>query len=273
MQPTLRARRSLGQHFLRDDNIARKIAAAVAPGPGELILEIGAGEGALTRYLAGRGARLLLAEIDDRAVEPLRAAFPGGGTEVLHADVLTLDLTREAAARGMRLRVAGNIPYNITTPILFHLIDHRAVVQDATLMMQKEVAVRLVAPPGGKEYGILSVLTQLYADVRTLFDVSRNAFVPKPDVTSTVVRLAFLPGPRYPVADEALARAMVRAVFGQRRKTLRNSLRAFLERAGGVLPDPAVLARRPEELSVRELTELANLLHAGGSRPVPPGAR
>lgn len=270
MKPTLRARRSLGQHFLRDDNIARKIASAVAPAPGDLILEIGPGEGALTRHLTGRGARLLLAEIDERAVEVLRAAFPGDDAEVLHGDVLALDLTREAAARQTRLRVAGNIPYNITTPILFHLVDHRAAVRDATLMMQKEVAVRIAAPPGGKEYGILSVLTQLYADVRVLFDVSRNAFVPKPDVTSTVLRLSFLPGPRYPVADEALARAMVRAVFGQRRKTLRNSLRAFLERVGGGLPETPVLTRRPEELSVREFTELANLLHAGGCRPSSP---
>jgi 16S rRNA (adenine1518-N6/adenine1519-N6)-dimethyltransferase len=271
MRHTLQARRSLGQHFLHDDNIARKIAAAVAPAPGDLLLEIGPGEGALTRQLDGRGASLLLVEIDGRAVELLRVSFPAA--EVLHGDVLGLDLAGLAASRGGRLRVAGNIPYNITTPILFHILDHRTAVLDATLMMQKEVAVRLAAPPGGKDYGILSVVLQLHADVRTLFDVSRNAFVPKPDVTSTVVRLAFLPATRYPVADERLTRAMVRAVFGQRRKTLRNSLRAFLERAGGPMPDTPLLGRRPEQLTIGEFADLGNLLHAGGSAAPPPSDR
>jgi 16S rRNA (adenine1518-N6/adenine1519-N6)-dimethyltransferase len=260
---TLQARRSLGQNFLRDDNIARKIAAAVAPAPGDLLLEIGPGEGALTRQLDGRGARLLLAEIDGRAVPILRAGFPQA--EVLHGDVLDLDLGRLSSERGAPLRVAGNIPYNITTPILFHLVEHRKSVTDATLMMQKEVAARLAAPPGGKDYGVLAVLLQMVADVRVLFDVSRNAFVPRPDVTSSVVRVGFLPALRHAVADEALTRAMVRAVFGQRRKTLRNSLRAFLERAGGTMPDTPALALRPEQLTLREFAELSDLLHAGGS--------
>ncbi|MBI4535431.1 MAG: ribosomal RNA small subunit methyltransferase A, partial [Ignavibacteriae bacterium] len=159
-----------------------------------------------------------------------------------------------------RLRVVGNIPYNITSPILFHLLDHRFWVSDILLMVQKEVARRMVAMQRTKDYGILSVLCQFYADVKLLFDVSANAFYPKPKVTSSVVQLVILDAPRYAVSDEEFFRKMVRSIFGKRRKTLRNSLKYFVEEVGGRLPESVDLQRRPEELSIRQLAELSNLV-------------
>lgn len=255
----------MGQHFLRDENIARKIIAAVHTLPEDVILEIGPGEGVLTKYLAGAARRLIAVEIDARAVEILQHMFPPDRVVLLRGDVLETDITRLAreSPPGNRLRVVGNIPYNITSPILFHLLDHRISVVDATLMMQREVARRLVATPGTKEYGILSVFCQLYTEPRLLFDVSPNAFVPKPAVVSSVVHLVMLRAPRFALADEQLFRSMVRSVFGKRRKTLRNALRYFPAAAGVSLPPEFNLQRRAEELSLQELVALGNAL---GSR-------
>lgn len=257
-RPSLRPRKWLGQHFLRDDNIARKIVAAMRPGANDVILEIGPGEGALTRHLAGIPRRLILVELDSRAAAHLREQFAGDAVEVLAADILTINLA--AVAKEARLRVVGNIPYNITTPILFHMLDHRAHVVDAMLMMQKEVAARLVARPRTKAYGILSVLFQLYADVRALFDVAPGAFFPRPRVTSTVVHLTLREHCRVSVSDEDAFRAMVRGVFGKRRKTLRNSLKDVVERVDDL--HDLDLGRRPEELSPEELVALSNMILA-----------
>jgi len=265
---SLRPKKSLGQHFLRDDTIARKIAGAIDPRPDDHMLEIGPGDGALTMHLAGRTASLVVVEIDPRGAEAVREKFDALGVVVREEDILTTDITALAHVTGGLLRVAGNIPYNITSPIVFHLLEHRASLKDITLMMQREVGRRLVAGPRTKEYGILAVTCQLYADVEALFDVSPNAFFPKPRVTSSVVRLSLLPGPRYPLSDEPHFRAMVRAVFGKRRKTLRNSLSYFL---GAPLPEGKTtidLRRRPEELSLAELTQLSNELVA--RRLLPP---
>ncbi len=255
----IRPRKSLGQHFLRDDRIARRIVASMDPRPGELVLEIGPGEGALTRYLAETAARLLLVDIDSRVVERMRAAY-GDRAEVRHQDILEVDprtVVREYAVE--RLRVLGNIPYYITSPIFFHFLDHRDAVQDLTLMLQREVAQRLAAGPGSKTYGITSVLAGLLADVRLLFDVQPGSFYPPPAVTSAVVRVTMLPRPRFAVPDEAFFRTVVRTAFGKRRKTLRNSLRSLEGVDPGVV-DAATLARRPEELSIQEFAELANAL-------------
>ncbi len=260
----LHPKKSLGQNFLRDENIARKIVAAIEPAPGDVIVEVGPGAGALTRVLAPRVERLIAVEIDARAVKLLRELFSGTTVEVRHENFLDTDLECLAEnllkTAGGRMRIVGNIPYNITSPILFHALDHRARVKDITIMMQKEVARRLVASPRTKEYGILSVFTQLFADVRLLFDVSPNAFFPKPKVTSSVVRLGVLETPRFPLRDEQFFRAMVRAIFGKRRKTLRNTLRYFLGEAPFELPGTIDLGRRPEEFSVEELVELGNIL-------------
>ena len=246
--------------------MARKIVDAIAPSAGDTVLEIGPGEGALTRDLAVRAGRLIIVDIDERVIRAMEEIFSDGSVMILHRDVLTLDL-HDLAARYGPIRVVGNIPYNITSPILFHALDHRAAVRDVTLLMQREVARRLVAGPGTKDYGILSIMCQFVADVSVLFDVSPNVFYPRPEVTSSLVRLRILPAPRFPVADEVFFRTMVRGVFGKRRKTLRNSLRYILP---DIPPLPDVdLQRRPEDLTLAELAHLANLLvaaHAGGAR-------
>jgi 16S rRNA (adenine1518-N6/adenine1519-N6)-dimethyltransferase len=261
---SIRPKKSLGQHFLRDGNIARKIVAAIGPGPDDIILEIGPGEGSLTKHLAPRVRRVIAVEIDSRIAGRLREEYAGSVVEVLHGDFLATDLARMAGAydAGMsgRMRIVGNIPYNITSPILFHILDNRTCIGDATIMMQKEVARRLVAHAGTKDYGILAVFCQLCADVRVLFDVSPSAFFPKPKVTSSVVRLRMLAAPRYALADEQFFRGMVRAVFGKRRKTLRNSLKPFVEANGLHMPEDEDLSRRPEDLSIQQLVALGNTL-------------
>ena len=259
---TFRPRKSLGQNFLRDQNTARKIVRAIRPETSDIIIEIGSGEGALTEFLAGKVKHLILVEIDPRAVELLHKKFSGSSIRVIHGDFLEYDLEEVAREVGTTVRVVGNIPYNITSPILFHIIDHRHVVQDATLMVQREVARRLVARPGSKEYGIPSVFSECFSTVEKLFDVSPNVFFPRPEVFSSVVRITPHREPRYPLADEQFFRTMVRAVFGKRRKTLRNSLIYFLEDNDRPLPDVIDYTRRPESLSVAELAELSNHLFA-----------
>jgi len=258
----LRPRKSLGQNFLRDDRISRRIVLAIDPRPADVVLEIGPGEGALTKHLAASGARLVLVELDERAVGRMRELYGGSGVQVLHQDILTVDLDALAASMGTeRLRVVGNIPYYITSPILFHVLDNRHRVRDLTMMVQKEVARRLAAVPRTKEYGILSVFCQLFADVEILFDVQPGSFHPRPDVTSSVVRLVMLDRPRYALRDEQFFREMVRSVYGKRRKTLRNALRYFLDAdPAAAVPDASILQRRPEDLTIEETVGLSNLL-------------
>lgn len=258
-------RKSLGQHFLRDPNIVRKIVASIAPQAEEHLLEIGPGDGAVTRALAGRVATLVAVEIDRRAVGRLRAEF-GTGVEILERDILTLSFSALAREHGIAgpWRVVGNIPYGITSPILFAILDDRAAVRDATLMLQREVARRLVAHPGTKEYGILSVFCRIFAETELLFDVSRNAFRPVPSVTSSVVRLRPFPGSRVMLEDEVTFRHVVRFVFGQRRKMLRHSLAGLADLRRWALPPEFALRERPEELSPEDLANLANRLIAAG---------
>jgi 16S rRNA (adenine1518-N6/adenine1519-N6)-dimethyltransferase len=258
----LHPRRSLGQNFLRDQNIARKIVAAIGPDRADVVVEIGPGEGALTRHLAAGVRHLSAVDIDERVIERMQETYPDGSVEIIRGDFLATDLAsiRERHAPEGKIRLVGNIPYNITTPILFHVLDQRSVVRDFTVLMQKEVARRIVAAPGSKEYGILSVFCQLFADVRLLFDVPPAAFFPKPKVVSSLLRITFLPEPRFKLEDEKHFRAMVRAIFGKRRKTLRNSLRYFCADAERAVPASVDLSRRPEELSIRELVSLSNTL-------------
>jgi len=264
----LRPRKSLGQNFLRDDNVARKIAAAIDPQQEDSLLEIGPGEGALTRHLAGRCRTLAVVDIDERVVAAMRAMFPGGSVEVILGDFLATDLPAIAASHPGRFRIAGNIPYNITTPILFHVLDNRQPVHDLTITVQKEVGRRMLAGPGGGEYGILSVFCNYFAEVRALFEVSRDVFYPKPDVTSLVMQLTMRPRPLHPASDEKFFRDMIRSIFGKRRKTLRNSLRYFTVPRGIQLPELSVLHRRPEELSLRELVDLSNTLLQSAPAPI-----
>jgi len=258
---SVRPRKSLGQHFLRDGGVARKIVTALNVQPGELLLEIGPGTGALTAHLMETGARLVLVELDPRAVELLRAGPGAAAAEVIEGDILSTDLSAIAQrSPGGMLRVVGNIPYNITSPILFHLLDNRRLIIDATLMMQREVARRLVAHAGSKDYGILSVFTQFYTRPRMLFDVQPHCFAPPPGVISTVVQLEMRRATLVAALDEGHFRRMVRGVFSQRRKTLRNSLRTILGERVRELPEDLPLNRRPEQLAVEELVALSNAL-------------
>ncbi len=259
MTSSIRPRKSLGQHFLRDQRVSKRIVDAVHPGPGDVVLEIGPGEGALTGLLAATGCRLVLVDIDPRVVEIMRQRY-GATAEIMHRDVLEIDTAVLALAHQVdRIRVVGNIPYYITSPIVFHFLDNRSSVQDLTLMVQREVGRRMAAGPGSKEYGIVSVIAQLLADVDVLFDVQPGAFYPRPEVTSTVVRLTMLRQLRYPVSDEAFFRRLVRTTFGKRRKTLRNSLKDMGNIEWESI-DTATLSRRPEELTVEEFARLSNTL-------------
>lgn len=264
MAVPLSPKKSLGQNFLSDPNTARKIVAALQAPPGAPVVEIGPGTGALTRLLLDRYPDLTAIEVDERAVAHLRGQHPA--LDVRHADVLEVDWAALAAEKGGPLYVVGNLPYYITSQILFSLIDARAVLREAVVMMQLEVAERLVAAPCTKAYGILSVQLQLFSRPELLFKVSRNVFFPKPDVTSAVVRLGF-GGDEENVAgvDPSLLREVVRTAFNQRRKTLHNSLGAWTRERGIALPD-AWTGRRAEELDPQAFVALARYLQ-DRSRP------
>jgi 16S rRNA (adenine1518-N6/adenine1519-N6)-dimethyltransferase len=258
-----RLKKSLGQHFLHDDRVARRIVAAADLHPGDAVLEIGPGGGALTRHLVDTAGRVTVIELDVRVLDGLRAAY-GDRVEIIHGDILKTDLTALADRAGVeRWRVIGNLPYYITTPILFHVLDHRARVRDAVIMMQREVAARLVARRGTKEYGILTVECGLHADIDVLFTIRPGAFVPPPTVVSSMVHVRMLPAPRFRVADEAQFRRVVRGTFGKRRKTLRNTLKELLGAEPPEAPAGIDLRRRPEELTLEEFASLSNALLNG----------
>jgi len=244
----LRPKKEWGQNFLGDPRILGALAELAEVRPGETVVELGAGLGHLTRALLATGARVVAVERDRDLVPILRTELPR--VEVAEADAKSFDLA--AAARGERIVVCGNLPYHLSSPILFHLLDHRAVLRRAVLLLQREVAERVAAPPGGRDYGLLSVLVQHVADARIGLQVDRRAFTPPPDVESSALVLDFLPRPRAEVRDQRRFRALVKAAFAQRRKTLWNALkpmpggREALERAG---IDPR---RRGETLSVAE---------------------
>lgn len=247
-------KQSLGQNFLRDPNTIRRIADAVPapPGPDAPVVEIGPGTGALTAALLERYPKLVALEVDDRAVAHLRQTLPT--LDVRHQDVLDADWAALAAERGGRLFVAGNLPYYITSPILFGLVDQRAHLAEATVMMQREVAERLVAVPRTKAYGILSVVFQRYCDVRLLFKVPPTVFFPRPNVDSAVVRLTFRADAPPVSPEEDRYRALVRAAFNQRRKMLRGALAAL-----GTVPEPWA-TKRAEELTGDDFEALARAM-------------
>ncbi len=250
-------KKSLGQNFLRDANIARKIVRTIHVQPTDILLEIGPGQGALTKYLVGICKKTIGVEIDDRAAQLLREMF-GGQLELLQTDILEVDLGRLAANEHARIRIVGNIPYYITSEILFWMFEQWESVSDATLMMQLEVAQRLCSKPKRKEYGILSIATQFYSEPEILFKVSRNAFFPRPDVDSALVRLVLKQV--VPECNREFFHHLVRSTFGKRRKTLRNGLRSIGFDDQVLMKLPADLGRRAEELSVNEFVELSKML-------------
>jgi 16S rRNA (adenine1518-N6/adenine1519-N6)-dimethyltransferase len=252
------ARKRFGQHFLHDPGVLARIIAAIAPQPGQRIVEIGPGRGALTLPLLERCRRLEVVEIDRDLIPELRARASGVGELVVHeADALDFDF---AALRGEggKLRVCGNLPYNISTPLLFHLLESHDAIADMHFMLQREVVDRMVAPPGGKTYGRLTVMLAAACVARSLFRVGRGAFKPPPAVDSAFVRL--LPHAQSPflVADRGRFARVVAAAFSMRRKTLRNSLRGLVD-AGGFDVAGIAADRRPETLTPAEFARLAAL--------------
>jgi 16S rRNA (adenine1518-N6/adenine1519-N6)-dimethyltransferase len=258
-------KKSLGQNFLTDPHYLRKIVDAAQVGDQDLVVEIGPGMGHLTRELAARARKLVVIELDDRLIPRLQqefASFPN--VEIVHADALQYDYS-SLLERG---KVVANLPYYISTPIIQRLIAQRACFSTLTLMLQREVAERIAADPGGKEYGFLSVLVQYFAVPRLEFTVPAGAFTPRPKVDSAVLTLAMRDHPEHVVADEELFLRVIKAAFSQRRKTLRNSLSQLgrpREIMDAVRAETGIdLGRRAETLSVVEFGVLADFL--GGTR-------
>ncbi len=249
-------RKRFGQHFLHDPGIVRRIIDAVAPRPGERVVEVGPGRGALTWGLLERAHRLDVVEIDrDLARELVADARAAGALTVHVEDVLGTDFI---AMRGVgpALRIVGNLPYNISTPLLFRLLDQRAAIGDMHFMLQKEVVDRMAAPPGGKDYGRLTVMLAAYAEVEALFDVGPGAFQPRPKVWSAIVRLRPAVQPRFEIGEGGALRVLVTAAFSHRRKTLRNGLKSLLtgEDIAACGIDPGL---RPETLAPAQFGALA----------------
>jgi len=271
----LAAKKGLGQNFLISDRAFRAIVDATVSADDDWIVEIGAGLGTLTARLAERvpEGKIIALERDPDMITVLRAELAGvDNVEIEPSDALRYDLRMAARWRGDVITVCGNLPYHIAAPLLFRVIEARAVVRCAVVMIQKEMADRIVAPPGGKAYGALGVMIRTYADVKAIAKVSAGSFVPPPKVDSTVIKLVPLPGaaPRVPIADEQHYSHVVHAAFGQRRKTLRNALRAVFEEAA---VDAALGAtgidgtRRGETLDIAEFGRLAAALPAHAARP------
>lgn len=257
------AKKHLGQHFLHERGIIDKIVQAVDPKPGDRLVEIGPGQGAITFPLLDRHGELTVIEFDRDLIFPLTEAARAHGTlEVIHRDVLTVDfsaIARNSGSGDGQIRLVGNLPYNLSSPILFHALDHAAAIRDMVFMLQKEVVDRMAAGPGSKVYGRLGVMLQAYCQVTALFDVPPGAFRPPPKVDSAVVRLVPRAADTIGIADPQVFSSVVRDAFGQRRKTLRNALSNLCDaaaiEAAGVRPDA-----RAEQIEVADFVRLANSL-------------
>jgi 16S rRNA (adenine1518-N6/adenine1519-N6)-dimethyltransferase len=245
----VRPKKSLGQHFLRDENIARKIVGSLDL-PEEIpVLEVGAGTGVLTKYLFSSGRDVKVMEIDKEAYSHLLEIFPGQEDNILQNDFLKYDLS---GIFSKPYAIIGNFPYNISSQIFFRILEQKQDIPQVVCMIQKEVADRLRAGHGSKTYGILSVLLQAFYDIKYLFPVSPSVFYPPPRVQSAVIRLTRNERRDLP-CDEQTFRRVVKAGFNQRRKTLRNSLKAAFSTEG---LDPEILGLRPEQLDVQQFIDL-----------------
>jgi len=256
----------LGQNFLHDPQAIRRIVAALGDCAREIVIEIGPGRGAVTRALAAQAAHVLAIELDDNLATGLRAEFPADRVTVVHQDVLDFDFAAASAKVGNRLAVVGNLPYYITSPILLKLAASHAALDRAILMMQREVADRVAAEPGSRDYGLLSVTLQMYGPVEKLLALPPGAFSPPPQVHSTVIRWRFAPHfSSLGIDDEISFLSFVRQAFAQKRKTLANNLRAagiapadITNALGSAGLDPQV---RAEALSLEFLAALWKTLH------------
>jgi 16S rRNA (adenine1518-N6/adenine1519-N6)-dimethyltransferase len=251
-------KKQLGQHFLTDRNVIAQILLAIDPRPGERLVEIGPGQGAITLPLLKQHHALTVIEFDRDLITPLAIAAEGlGDLTIVHKDVLLVDFGKLAGDE--RIRVVGNLPYNISTPILFHVMEHAEGIVDMHFMLQKEVVDRMAAAPGSKVYGRLSVMLQALCEVEPLFDVPPAAFRPPPKVDSAVVRLRPRPAASVGIDDPELFERVVREAFGMRRKTLRNALQNVCDaaaiEAAGIRPE-----LRAEQVEVAGFIKLSNSL-------------
>lgn len=268
------AKKRLGQHFLVDGNTCRRLVRAVNLSPDQIVLEVGPGRGALTQVLLESAAKVLAVEVDEELAEWLVAKFAAEveskRLKLIVEDVLKTDvdaLLQEEGIEG-KIRVVGNLPYNIATAVIQHLIEFRSRIEDMTLMLQREVVDRILSPPGSKQYGYLSVVVQYYCQGRKLFSLPPGVFRPVPKVTSTVVHLTVRDRPAVEVADEAFFFQLISALFAERRKTILNNLKrasqqlgihSVEERLAQIGIDPT---RRAETLSLDEFAAVANHLTA-----------
>ncbi|MFN0125011.1 MAG: 16S rRNA (adenine(1518)-N(6)/adenine(1519)-N(6))-dimethyltransferase RsmA [Blastocatellia bacterium] len=273
---SMHPKRRFGQNFLTGTHFPGRIVRAVGPVAGETILEIGPGHGALTGMLLEAGANVIAIELDNELVPMLNQKYGGHPRfRLVAADALRMDFAALLGA-GASARVVANLPYNVATPILQRLLEHHHCLPELTLMFQREVAERIIAAPGGKEYGYLSVLCQYHAEAECLFEVPPGAFRPAPKIVSTVVRLRVRATREVMVADEAWFFTVVSVAFIHRRKTLLNNLRAAGARLGivdgAVIPETLTNAgidpmRRAETLTIRELAQVAASLRAIAGQP------
>lgn len=256
------ARKRFGQNFLINDGIIRDIVRAIAPKATDNLLEIGPGQGALTAPLLSACPSLQVVELDRDLIPRLQARFAQYPELRIHAaDALKFDFA-QVADEQRPLRVVGNLPYNISTPLIFHLLSYGQRIRDMHFMLQKEVVERMAAAPGGKDYGRLSIMCQYYCRVEHLFNVGPHCFNPAPKVDSAIVRLTPHKALPWPAADAALLDRLVKTAFQQRRKTLRNALRPWLEDDSLLIQTGIDPQRRAETLSVAEYVSLADNLKA-----------
>jgi 16S rRNA (adenine1518-N6/adenine1519-N6)-dimethyltransferase len=254
-------KKSLGQNYLKDENICRNIVRSFNIKSDDFIIEIGSGQGAITKYILSHTENLIAVEYDINNCNILREKFPE--LEIINEDILTLSLADIVRKKDLaqKLRIIGNIPYNITSPLLFKLIENRHLISDSQLMIQEEVAQRLVAKPNTKDYGILSVFSQVYSKPKLLFKVSRNCFYPKPRVDSRIIKFQFTDELINQIIDESFFRNFVRGSFGTRRKTLRNSLKNIFIYVNK-MKIKFDFDRRAESLSVKEFIKLSNKIYS-----------
>jgi 16S rRNA (adenine1518-N6/adenine1519-N6)-dimethyltransferase len=257
-----RPRKRFGQHFLTSPEIVEQIVSAIGPREGEVIVEIGPGHAAITGPLACLASELHAIEFDrDLAADLTRRYADQVHITIHEADALKFDYS----TLGQNLRIVGNLPYNISTPLLFHLLKYKDIIADAHFMLQKEVVERMGASPGNKNYGRLTVMLGSQMEVVPLFDVQPSAFSPRPRVTYSVVRLRPIPAPGYDIPDTGVLSTIVRAAFSRRRKTLRNALQGVADAAdiGAAGLDPG---DRPEQIPVAGWVQLARHLATHNSR-------
>jgi 16S rRNA (adenine1518-N6/adenine1519-N6)-dimethyltransferase len=266
-----RAKKRFGQHFLHDPGTIERILRAIAPQPGDRLVEIGPGRGAITVPLLEAAGALDVVEIDRDVVPELERRCAGRGALRVHlADALEFDL-RALRGDGPRLRLVGNLPYNVSTPLLFHFVDQLDAVADMHFMLQKEVVTRMAARPGGKEYGRLTVMLAPRVRVEPLFDIGTGAFSPPPKVVSTFFALHPHASPPFDTGDAGAYARVVTAAFGQRRKTLRNSLSGLLTPAQ-IVAAGVDAAARPETLPPAQFAALARQLATPGDGDLSSGS-